>query len=168
MRWTTSCGERTPPPASSEALAPPAPNVEAVPGYTLSDDKTAMDLDAVHAYLTASYWAHGRSRDVVERSIDASAVCIGAFDSNGNQVGFCRAISDQATFAYIADLFVLEGHRGKGIARWMVATLIAHPRLQELRRVLLATRDAHALYASVGFVPVLHPERWMELPNGTL
>jgi GNAT superfamily N-acetyltransferase len=146
----------------------PAAQIASVPGYTLTDDTTVLDRGAVHAYLTGSYWARGRTRGEVDRSIDGSAVCIGAFDSNGNQVGFCRAISDETTFAYVADVFVLEGHRGKGIARWMMATIIAHPRLQGLRRVLLATRDAHAVYESVGFVPLLHPERWMELPNGTL
>ena len=133
-----------------------------VPGYRLSDDPADFDLDAVHASLTASYWAEGVSRETVERSVRGSLVCVGAFDADGRQVGFCRAVSDGATFAYVADVYVLEGHRGRGLATWMLSELLSHPGLQGLRRTILATRDAHGLYAALGFVPFRRPERWME------
>ncbi len=134
-----------------------------VPGYRLSTDPADLDIDAVHAYLTESYWAQGVSRDVVERSIEGSIVSIGAFDAEGRQVAFARAVGDGATFAWIADVFVLEGHRGKGLAVWMMSELLADPRLKDLRRVVLATRDAHRLYEQVGFGPLPYPERWMQL-----
>jgi GNAT superfamily N-acetyltransferase len=135
---------------------------EPVAGYRLSEDPETFDLDAIHAFLTGSYWAKGISRDAVERAIRGSLVCVGAFDAEGWQVGFCRAVSDGATFAYVADVYVLEAHRGRGLAMWMLDVLIAHPRLTGLRRMVLATRDAHALYARLGFVAFRQPERWME------
>jgi GNAT superfamily N-acetyltransferase len=135
----------------------------AVPRYRLSTERANLDVDAIHGYLTASYWAQGVSRDDVTRSIEGSVVSIGAFDPDGRQVGFARAVGDGVTFAWIADVYVLEGHRGKGIAAWMMATLLADERLQGLRRVVLATRDAHRLYEQVGFGPLPLPERWMQL-----
>jgi GNAT superfamily N-acetyltransferase len=122
-----------------------------------------MDVSAIHAYLTESYWAEGVSLDSVQRSIEGSSVCIGIFDSEGDQVGFARAVGDAVTFAWIADVYVLDGHRGKGLAAWMLRELLAHPRLVGLRRVVLATRDAHRLYEGVGFGPLPFPERWMQL-----
>ena len=134
-----------------------------VPGYRLSTKRADLDVAAIHAYLTDSYWAQGVSRETVERSIDGSVASIGAFDPEGGQVGFARAVGDGATFAWIADVYVLEGHRGKGLAAWMLATLLEHPTLRGLRRVVLATRDAHRLYEQVGFGPLPYPERWMQL-----
>jgi GNAT superfamily N-acetyltransferase len=131
-------------------------------GYRLSTDPADVDVDVVHAFLTTSYWAEGVTRDVVGRSIRGSAACVSAFDSDGNQVGFCRAVSDRATFAYVADVFVLDGHRGRGLASAMVATLLEDPGLQGLRRLILATKDAHGLYERFGFVGFPNPERWME------
>jgi GNAT superfamily N-acetyltransferase len=134
-----------------------------VHGYRVSTDPAELDVGAIHAYLTESYWAEGVSLDSVQRSIEGSSACIGVFDTEGHQVGFARAVGDGVTFAWIADVYVLEGHRGKGLAAWMLRELLAQPRLADLRRVVLATRDAHRLYAQVGFGPLSFPERWMQL-----
>jgi GNAT superfamily N-acetyltransferase len=120
-----------------------------------------MDVDAVHAYLGGeSYWARGVSRDVVARSIQHS-LCVGVFDGAA-QVAFARAVTDRATFAYLADVYVLEPYRGRGISRWMMEALTTHPDLQGLRRWMLMTQDAHGLYARFGFTPLARPERAME------
>lgn len=128
--------------------------------YQLSFDPARLDRGAIHAFLAQSYWSPGIPRAVVETAIDHS-LCIGLF-CQGKQVGFARAVTDRATFAYLADVFVVEAHRGQGQARRMVETLLAHPDLQGLRRLMLATRDAHALYAPFGFRPLAKPERMME------
>jgi GNAT superfamily N-acetyltransferase len=133
-------------------------------GYTLSDAAVRLDLDLIHGFLTGSYWSPGIGRDTVARAI-RNSMAFGIYhDASDTQVGFCRIISDRATFAYLADVFVLEDHRGRGLARWMVAAVRAHPELQGLRRWILATRDAHAVYAAVGFAPLAAPERFMEVP----
>ncbi len=139
------------------------PGPHPVAGYRLSTDRAALDVEGIHAYLTDSYWAEGISREQVARSIEGSVVCVGAFDDGSRQVGFARAVGDGVTFAWIADVYVLEGHRGRGVAAWMMATLLEDPRLKGLRRVVLATRDAHRLYEQVGFGPLPFPERWMQL-----
>ena len=119
-----------------------------------------MDVDVVHRYLSEeSYWAKGIAREIVERSI-AHSLCFGAFDGDA-QVGFARVITDYATFAYLADVFVLESHRGRGISKDMMAAIVAHPRLQSLRRWHLVTRDAHGLYEQYGFEALDAPERHM-------
>ncbi len=128
--------------------------------YRITTDPSAMDLDAIHGYLTRSYWATGVSREVVARSI-AGSIPFGVF-AGDRQVGFARVISDRATFAYLADVFVLEEYRGQGLGVWLVEVVAAHPELQGLRRWLLATRDAHSLYAKVGFEPLPAPERFMQ------
>jgi GNAT superfamily N-acetyltransferase len=135
-------------------------------GYVISTDKARLDVTAIHAYLTRSYWSPGIPRAVVEKAI-AGALCFGLFSEQGNQVGFARAITDGATFAYLADVYVLEEHRGKGLGKWVVETILAHPSLQGLRRILLATRDAHKLYAQFGFEPLATPESLMSIhrPN---
>jgi ribosomal protein S18 acetylase RimI-like enzyme len=126
-----------------------------------SMDPAHMQLDVVHAFLSGSYWSPGVKRSIVANAIRHSMV-IGAFEQvRGRQVGFARVITDYSTFAYLCDVFVDPAFRDKGIARRMVGDLLAHPRLQSLRRFLLATRDAQALYAKLGFEPV-HPDRWME------
>jgi GNAT superfamily N-acetyltransferase len=132
--------------------------------YWLSCDLARMDVDAVHRYLSQVYWSKGIPREVVERSMQNS-LCFGVFCGE-DQVGFARVITDFATFAYIADVFVLELHRGRGLATWLMQFVMKHPRLQGLRRWPLATRDAHGLYEKVGF-KVLNPNRWMEIvvPN---
>jgi GNAT superfamily N-acetyltransferase len=135
-------------------------------GYVISTDKARLDISAIHAYLTRSYWSPGIPKAIVEKAIVGS-LCFGVFAENGSQVGFARMITDGATFAYLADVFVLEEHRGKGLGKWMVETILAHPSLQGLRRMLLATRDAHGLYAPFGFKPLATPETLMEMrrPN---
>ncbi|HEY5079114.1 MAG TPA: GNAT family N-acetyltransferase [Opitutaceae bacterium] len=130
-------------------------------GYTISWDRAAQQADRIHAYLTRSYWCEGIPLSTVKRSIEGS-LCIGVF-TKGEQVGFARVITDSATFAYLCDVYVLEDHRGKGLATWMLEEILAYPALQGLRRFTLATRDAHALYARHGFKPLSRPESFMEI-----
>lgn len=132
--------------------------------YWLTSDLARMDVDAIHGYLSRVYWSEGIPRDVVERSMQNS-LCFGVFCGE-DQVGFARVITDFATFAYVADVFVLEQHRGRRLALWLMQFVMKHPRLQGLRRWALATRDAHGLYEKVGFRR-LNPDRWMEIvvPN---
>lgn len=122
------------------------------------------DLDIVHATLFASYWSPGIPRAVVARSCQHS-LCTITRDAEGNFIGFARLITDRATFAYLCDVFVLGEHQGQGLARQMVSTFLAHPELQGLKRWLLGTRDAHGVYAGVGFKPIAVPERFMEIRN---
>ena len=129
--------------------------------YLISDDPALLDVDAVHAYLTRSYWAEGISRDIVARSL-ANSLCLGIYTADRKQIGLIRAISDFTTFAYLCDVYVLEAHRGRGLARAAMQALTTHPRLQNLRRQHLVTQDAHPLYAPFGFSVVAHPERHME------
>jgi GNAT superfamily N-acetyltransferase len=125
-------------------------------------DAARIDVDEVWRLLRETYWSPGVRRDVVERAI-ANSMVVGALDTEaGRMVGFARAVTDRATFAWLCDVYVVEGWRGRGVATGMVRGLIAHPELQTLRRWCLATRDAHGVYARVGFVPV-PPDRWMEL-----
>lgn len=118
--------------------------------YELDEDRERLDLDAIWAYLHTSYWSPNVPRDVVERAV-AGSLCFGLYGPGGEQAGFARAVTDGATFAWIADVFVFEAHRGRGLGVWMVETLLAHPHLQGLRAVTLATRDAHSLYERFGF-----------------
>jgi GNAT superfamily N-acetyltransferase len=132
--------------------------------YTISDDPSRLDRDAIHRFLAASYWAAGIPREVADRSID-HAFPFGIYESagGGRQVGFARIITDYATFAYVSDVFVLDEHRGRGLARWLMETILAHPRLQGLRRWVLVTRDAQELYRRVGFGDIEDPKRYMEI-----
>ncbi len=129
--------------------------------YLISTDRAKLDVDRIHSILSTSYWAAGIPRAVVERAI-ANSLCFGLYHGE-EQVGFARAITDYATFAYLADVFVVEEHRGRGLSKWLVQTMREHPELQGLRRWMLATRDAHGLYARYGFVQLRDPERWMEV-----
>jgi GNAT superfamily N-acetyltransferase len=133
--------------------------------YVIDTDRARVDLDVVHAFLSTSYWAQGIPRDVVKRSIDG-ALCFGVYRDDGaragdEQVGFARVITDYATYAYVGDVFVLEPHRGRGLSKWLMECMTAHPDLQGLRRWMLATRDAHGLYRQYGFTAIEHPDRWM-------
>lgn len=130
--------------------------------YTVSADPSLLDVDAVHAYLTRSYWAEGIGRELVARCM-ANSVCVGAYHESAGQVGFARVITDRASFAYLCDVYVLEDHRGHGLARKMTETLLAHSELQGLRRWVLVTKDAHGVYARCGFVPLASPEGYMEI-----
>ena len=129
--------------------------------FLISTDPARLDLDVIHGFLTNCYWAKGIPREVVARSIDR-ALCFGVYDSSGKQVAFARVISDFATIAYVGDVFVLESHRGRGLGKWLMECIMQHPALQNLRRWILTTRDAHGLYAQVGFTAVKSPERYME------
>ena len=126
----------------------------------ISTDPSRLDRSLIARFLAGSYWAKGIPREVVDRSIEG-ALCFGLYE-NGRQVGFARVITDSATFAYLADVFVLESHRGQGLGIWLMESILAHPRLQGLRRWMLVTRDAHPLYRKVGFRELAHPERIME------
>jgi GNAT superfamily N-acetyltransferase len=130
--------------------------------FLISTDRGRLDLDVIHSFLTNCYWAKGIPRDVVARSIEHS-LCFGVYDGSGAQVGFARVVSDFATVAYVGDVFVLESHRGRGLSKLMMECVMRHPALQNLRRWILLTRDAHGLYAQFGFTPVKSPERYMEL-----
>jgi N-acetylglutamate synthase-like GNAT family acetyltransferase len=129
--------------------------------FTVSTDPRRVDLRAVHAFLTDCYWARGIPRDVVRRSVENS-LCFGIYHGN-ELVGFARVISDRATFAYVADVFVLPQYRGRGLSKFLMQCIMEHPELQGLRRWSLATSDAHELYAQFGFKPIAKPEMWMEI-----
>jgi len=118
------------------------------------------DFDVVHPWLTSSYWSPGVSREKVERAAAHSSMVINAF-LDGRQVGYCRVISDRASFAYLCDVFVAEEARGKGVGQAMVGFALEDPEHQNLRRWLLATHDAHSLYEKFGFKLLPNPERWM-------
>jgi GNAT superfamily N-acetyltransferase len=129
--------------------------------FLISTDPSRLDARAIHAYLDRSYWAAGIPMDVLERAIRGS-LCFGLYDGD-RQIGFARTVTDRATFAYLADVYVLESYRGQGLAKWMMHVIMAHPDLQGLRRFALATKDAHGLYAQFGFAPLARPDRQMEI-----
>jgi GNAT superfamily N-acetyltransferase len=129
--------------------------------YRLSTDPSQLDLQAVHGFLSTSYWSTGLPFEVLQRAV-AGSLCTGLFHG-AQQVGFARVVTDRATFAYLADVYVLEAHRGQGLSKWLVGFLLDDPQLQGLRRVLLATRDAHGLYTRFGFRPLSAPDRLMEV-----
>jgi N-acetylglutamate synthase-like GNAT family acetyltransferase len=129
-------------------------------GLTVSTDRARLDRGAIHEFLRGSYWAKGIPRELVDRAIDNS-LCFGLYDGD-RLVGFARVITDSATFAYLSDVFVLESHRGRGLGTWFMECVLAHPDLQNLRRWMLATADAHGLYRKVGFTALSKPERIME------
>ncbi len=127
---------------------------------TLSDDFARLDFDRVHAWLAGSYWSPGISRTLVEKAA-GNAHCLGAYEG-GVQVGYARLISDRATFAWLADVFIDEPARGKGLGRRMVSWFLDHPEYHDLRRVMLATKDAQEVYRPLGFVEPVRPDRLME------
>lgn len=130
--------------------------------FIISTDKSKIDIAAVHNYLcNKSYWAKNISIDIVKKSIEGSC-CFGVYRKN-NQIGFARVITDHATFAYLADVFIEAEYRGRGLSKWLMEEIMTHPDLQGLRRWLLATRDAHGLYARFRFMPLDKPERIMGL-----
>ena len=135
--------------------------VEAKRGeYEISTDRSRLDIGAIHAFLTQTYWSPGVARAVVERSIENS-LPFGIYHGS-EQVGFARVITDRASFAYLADVYVVESHRGHGLAKWLMDFILAYPELQGLRWWMLRTRDAHGLYEQVGFTPPANPSLIME------
>ena len=135
---------------------------KSVVGYEISTDKVRLDVKVVFRFLSEeSYWSRGIPRDVVERSIENS-LCFGVYCGDA-QVGFARIVTDRATFALVADVFILEAHRGQGLSTWLMHEVMAHPDLQGLRRFLLLTSDAHSLYAKFGFTELGNARRFMEV-----
>jgi ribosomal protein S18 acetylase RimI-like enzyme len=129
-------------------------------GFTISTDKSWLDMTTIHTYLSEeAYWSKGIPRQVVEAGI-SSSLCFGVYQGE-QQVGFARVISDYASFAYLCDVFILEPYRAQGLGKWLMSCVMSHPDLQGLRNFLLFTRDAHGLYAQFGFTPVSTPERIM-------
>jgi len=137
-----------------------------ISGYKISSDISDMDISAIHDYISRSYWAENIPLKTMEKAIKNS-LCFGVFTDSGEQVAFARMVTDSATFAYLADVFVLEKHRGKGISKWLMKSIIDNPNLQGIRRMALATSDAHGLYEQFGFKALASPELFMELhqPN---
>jgi len=131
------------------------------PDYRISLDPADLQLEVIHGFLATSYWSPGIPREAVARGVRHSLV-VGAY-LGAAQVGFARMVTDHASFGYLADVFVLEPHRGRGLARRMVRALLELPEVQDFRRILLATRDAHGVYRECGFGPVARPELLMEI-----
>lgn len=131
--------------------------------FSIDTEKARLDLDVIQSFLNIdSYWAQERTLEQTKTSIENS-ICFGLYDGTA-QIGFARVVSDQATFAYLGDVFILNGFRGQGLSKWLMETILEHPDLQNLRRWTLATRDAHGLYKQFGFNELKHPDRWMERP----
>ncbi len=131
--------------------------------FLVSTDPARLDLDFIHGYLTRSYWSEGISREIVEGGI-ANSLCFGVYEGD-RQVGFARVVTDYATFAYLADVFIIESHRGKGLSKFLMECIVNDSRLQGFRRWILGTRDAHSLYEQYGFKPLAKPDRFMEIHN---
>jgi len=131
-------------------------------GYVITTDKAKLDLVTIHRYLSEeSYWAVGRPMETVVRSIEHS-LCFGLYEDDGGQVGFARVVTDRSTFAWLCDVFIVESHRGRGLGKWLVRSVVEYPDLRSIKRMLLGTRDAHTLYRRYGFEDS-QPGRWMEL-----
>jgi GNAT superfamily N-acetyltransferase len=131
--------------------------------YYVSTDKSKLQPDVIHGFLSKSYWAKDIPLEKVKLAIE-NALCFGVFH-NDVQVGFARVVTDYAVIGYIGDVFIIEEERGKGLSKMLMQHIVDHPQLQGLRRIVLATRDAHGLYEQFGFKPLVYPERWMERPR---
>ncbi|HEX3165044.1 MAG TPA: GNAT family N-acetyltransferase [Chitinophagaceae bacterium] len=137
-------------------------------GFTISTEKEKLDIDLIHSFLNRTYWAEGILKEIIRRSIEGS-LCFGVYENDKQampacrQVGFARMITDKATFAYLADVFIIEEYRGRGLSKWLMEVIMSHPDLQGLRRMILATKDAHGLYKQFGFTPLINVDRWMHI-----
>lgn len=132
--------------------------------FCISTDKTKLDVDSIHEFLsTKAYWALNIPKDKVQKTIQNS-LCFGVYIDE-KQIGFAKIISDFSTIAYLGDVFILEEYRGKGLSKWLIETIMAHPDLQGLRRWILLTGDAHGLYRQFGWTDIAEPSKWMELYN---
>ena len=131
--------------------------------FVVTTDPNRLDHDFIHGYLVRSYWSEGIPRDVVERAL-SNSLCFGVYEGE-KQVGFARVVTDFATFAYLADVFIIESHRARGLSKFLMECIVQDPQLQGLRRWTLATRDAHGLYERFGFKPLANPDRFMEIHN---
>ena len=134
--------------------------------YCISTDKSRLNVDLIHNFLSSTYWTAAMTLDSVKRTI-AGSLCFGVYQAP-EQIGFARIITDSATFAYLADVFILEAYRGRGLSKWLLQTILSHPDLQGLRRWTLATRDAHELYKQFGFETPKYPEHWMEIHHADI
>jgi GNAT superfamily N-acetyltransferase len=132
--------------------------------FTISTDPSRLDVDAIADLLSRAYWAEGRTREMIARSLQHS-LAFGVYDG-ARQIGLARVISDYTTFAYLCDVILHEDYRGQGLGKWLMATVHGHPDLRDVRRWLLATTDAHGLYRQFGWTPLEHPERLMTKSNG--
>ncbi len=133
-----------------------------IEGYRISSVKAEMNIKVIYEFISTSYWANGIPEKTLHKAIQNS-LCFAVFTSLNEQVGFARVVTDYATYAYLADVFILPPHRGKGLSKWLVSEIIAHPELQGLRRFSLVTNDAHNLYSQFGFKHLVNPERFMEI-----
>jgi GNAT superfamily N-acetyltransferase len=131
--------------------------------FTISTDGKKLQLEVIADFLSSAYWSSNRPRALIERSLQHS-LNFGLYEAD-TQIGFARVVTDYATFAYLCDVFVLESHRGHGLGKWLMSAVTEHPDLAHLRRFMLATRDAHGLYAQFGFTELSAPDRWMEKFN---
>jgi N-acetylglutamate synthase-like GNAT family acetyltransferase len=132
--------------------------------YTISTDDSLLDIRVIHDFISReSYWGQGRAIAVVQRALDHS-LNFGLYKDR-QQIGFARVVTDYATFAWVADVFVLPAYRGRGLSKWLMTVILSHSDLQGFRRWVLATKDAHGLYARFGFIPLHRPERWLERPD---
>ncbi len=138
-----------------------------IKGYKISANKNDLDFSVVYQFIASSYWAKGIPQTTMQRAIENS-LCFGVFTERNQQVGFARVISDYATYAYLADVFILEDHRGKGLSKGLVAEILNHADLQGLRRFNLVTRDAHGLYEQFGFARLQTTNGYMEIINSTI
>ena len=129
--------------------------------FSISTDKSKIDVHHVHRFLSSSYWAENIPFEVVQRSVDGS-LCFGVYHIE-KQIGLARVITDEATFAYLCDVFIEEAYRGKGLSKWLMEVILAYPGLQGLRRFMLATKDAHNLYRQFGFIELTFTDRWMQI-----
>lgn len=133
-----------------------------VAGYRISSQTQDMNVNIIHGFISHSYWAKDIPLTLMKTAIENS-LCFGIFDQDNQQVAFARMITDRATFAYLSDVFVVEQHRGKGLSKWLIQAILAHPELQGIRRMLLATSDAHGLYQQFGFKALTSPAIFMEI-----
>lgn len=129
--------------------------------YVISTDKSKLDIDFIHSYLSRSYWSENIPKEIVKKGIENS-LCFGIYNEN-KQIGFARVISDYSTFAYLADVFVIEEERGKGLSKWLMECILKHEQLQGLRNFCLLTKDAHSLYERFGFQPIEKPQNYMSI-----
>ncbi len=135
-------------------------------GFRISTDRNELDFDVIYQFISQSYWAKGIPKSTMQKALDHS-LCFGLFNAEQQQVGFARLITDYATFAYLSDVFIVEQYRGCGLSKFLIETVVSHPDVQGLRRMMLATSDAHGLYAQYGFKPIEQAQTFMQVwqPN---
>jgi GNAT superfamily N-acetyltransferase len=143
--------------------APVPPHFEANRDqFVISTDPARLDVNVIHSFLAErSYWSKGVPLALLERALRHS-LCFGVYEDE-RQVGFARVITDRALSAFLCDVFILESHRGRGLGKWLVSCVMAHPDLQSLRSFTLATEDAHGLYRQFGFKELAEPDKFMQI-----